>query len=354
MTAALELRNVGYRYPGTASGVADVSLAIAAGELVAVMGPSGCGKSTLLKLVAGFLEPDVGEILIAGKPATGIPPQQRQIGVVFQNYALFPHMTARDNIAYPLRVRGVPRHEREQAVGEMLRRVDLADRSERRPLELSGGQQQRVALARALVFKPRALLLDEPLSALDAALRVGMRDEIRRLQREHAIATLYITHDQDEALSMADRIAVMREGRLLQIGAPKEVYQRPIDAVVAGFVGQANLWRGRLRDAATVETPLGPLRVASDHGFSPGAATTVMVRPEGVVPGFAPDGVNQFAGRLVRDRFLGSLRRYDFDTDRGPIAGETPMPDIFDAVHIPPGAVRLLPPVDPAPTSTQA
>ena len=352
MTAAVELRSVRYHYPGTLAGVADVSLAIAPGELVAVMGPSGCGKSTLLKLIAGFLEPDAGEILISGKSAAGLPPQRRQIGVVFQSYALFPHMTARDNIAYPLRVRGVPRREREQEVGQMLRRVGLADRAERRPPELSGGQQQRVALARALVFKPRALLLDEPLSALDAALRVGMRDEIRHLQREHAIATLYITHDQDEALSMADRIAVMRDGRLLQVGTPKDVYQRPVDAVVAGFVGQANLWPGRMRDAATVETPLGPLRVASDHGFSPGAGTTVMVRPEGVVPGRAPDGINQFTGRLLRDRFLGSLRRYDFDTDRGPIAGETPISNMFDAVHIPPVAVRLLPPFDPASMST--
>ena len=354
MTAALELRGVRYRYPDTSSGVSDVNLAIIPGELVAVMGPSGCGKTTLLKLVAGFLQPDAGEILIAGMPAARLAPQQRQIGVVFQSYALFPHMTARDNIAYPLRVRGVARAERRQVVDDMLHRVGLADRSDRRPPQLSGGQQQRVALARALVFKPRALLLDEPLSALDAALRVGMRDEIRRLQREHAIATLYITHDQEEALSMADRIAVMRDGRLLQVGTPKEVYQRPVDAAVAGFVGQANLWQGRVRDAATVETPLGPLRVAAGHGFSPGAAATVMVRPEGVVPGLAPDGVNQFTGRLLRDRFLGSLRRYDFDTDRGAIAGETPMSNIFDAVHIPPVAVRLLPPANPEPMSTQA
>jgi putative spermidine/putrescine transport system ATP-binding protein len=354
MTAAVELRGVRYHYPGTLAGVSDVSLAIAPGELVAVIGPSGCGKSTLLKLVAGFLDPDAGEILIAGELAAGLAPQQRQIGVVFQSYALFPHMSARDNIAYPLRVRGIPRRERERAVDEMLARVDLADRSERRPPQLSGGQQQRVALARALIFKPRALLLDEPLSALDAALRVGMRDEIRHLQREHAIATLYITHDQDEALSMADRIAVMRDGRLLQVGTPKEVYQHPVDAAVAAFVGQANLWQGRVRDAATVETPLGPLRVASDHGFSPGAATTVMVRPEGVVPGLAPDGINQFTGRLARDRFLGSLRRYDFATERGAIAGATPAANSFDAVHIPPMAVRLLPPAHPEPASTQA
>ena len=218
-------------------------------------------------------------------------------------------------------------------VDDMLDRVGLAARPTGCPPQLSGGQQQRVALARALVFKPRALLLDEPLSALDAAPRVGMRDEIRRLQREHAIATLYITHDQEEALSMADRVAVMRDGRLVQVGLAEELYERPADASVAGFVGHANLWQGRVRDAATVDTPLGPLRLASGHGFSPGAAATVMVRPEACRPWAAPDGVNQFTGRLLRDRFLGSLRRYDFDTDRGAIAGETPMSNARCGAH---------------------
>jgi putative spermidine/putrescine transport system ATP-binding protein len=344
MSAAVELRGVSYRYPGTASGVADVSLEIAPGELVAVIGPSGCGKSTLLKLIAGFLHPDAGDIFIGGADAAGLPPPQREVGVVFQSYALFPHMSAQDNVAYPLRVRGIPRRARAAAAGDMLMRVSLADKSGYRPAQLSGGQQQRVALARALVFKPRALLLDEPLSALDAALRVGMRDEIRSLQREHAIATLHITHDQEEALSMADRVAVMRDGRLLQVGSPKEVYERPVDAAVAAFVGRANLWPGRVLEAGTVDTPLGPLQLTPGHGFAPGAAATVMVRPESVVPGRAPEGVNQFAGRLVRDRFLGSLRRYDFDTARGVIAGETAGPGVIEVVHIPPAAVRLLPP----------
>jgi putative spermidine/putrescine transport system ATP-binding protein len=348
MTAPLGLHRVSYRYPNTTFGVSEIDLEIAAGELVAVIGPSGCGKSTLLKLVAGFLHPDAGDIRIEGASAAGLSPQQREIGVVFQNYALFPHMSARDNIAYPLRVRGVPRPEREKAAEEMLARVGLAEKSGWRPAQLSGGQQQRVALARGLIFKPRALLLDEPLSALDAALRVGMRDEIRHLQREHAIATLYITHDQEEALSMADRIAVMQDGRLLQVGSPKQVYERPVDAVVAGFVGRANLWQGRVGGDATVETRLGVLRVVPGHGLAPGAPVTVMVRPEGVVPGRAPDGDNQFIGRILRDRFLGSVRRYDFNASGGVIAGETATSGAFDAIHIPPRAVRLLPPADPS------
>ncbi len=346
MTAALGLHRVSYRYPNTTFGVSEIDLEIAAGELVAVIGPSGCGKSTLLKLVAGFLHPDAGDIRIEGGSAAGLSPQQREIGVVFQSYALFPHMSARDNIAYPLRVRGVPRPEREKAAEEMLARVGLAEKSGWRPAQLSGGQQQRVALARGLIFKPRALLLDEPLSALDAALRVGMRDEIRHLQREHAIATLYITHDQEEALSMADRIAVMQDGRLLQVGSPKQVYERPVDATVAGFVGRANLWPGRVNGDAAVETPLGPLQIVPGHGVTPGTAVTVMVRPEGVVPGRAADGGNQFIGRIVRDRFLGSLRRYDFRVGGGTIAGETAMSGMFDAVHIPPRTVRLLPAAD--------
>src|SRR5262249_39490679 len=194
--------------------------------------------------------------------------------------------------------------------------------------------------------------LEEPLSALDAALRVGMRDEIRHLQREHAIATLYITHDQEEALSMADRIAVMHDGRLLQVGSPKEVYERPVNAVVAGFVGQANLWPGRVRADAAVETRLGALHVAPGDGLTPGAAVTVMVRPEGIIPGRAADGRNQFIGRIVRDRFLGSVRRYDFEAPRGLIAGETGTAGAFDAIHIPPAAVRLLPPADPSAIAT--
>jgi len=347
VTAAIDLRRVSFSYPGTALGVSDIDLVIEPGEFVAVIGPSGCGKSTLLKLIAGFIDPDSGEILIGGSNAAGLAPQKRNVGVVFQNYALFPHMTALGNVAYPLRVRGVPRAERDKAAADALMRVGLASKLGHRPARLSGGQQQRVALARALVFKPRALLLDEPLSALDASLRVGMRDEIRSLQREHAIAALHITHDQEEALSMADRVAVMRDGRLLQIGSPKDIYDRPANAVIAGFVGQANIWQGRLRDAVTVDTPIGVLRIPPGHGLEPNAAVTVLVRPECIVPGPSPDDVNRFDGQVVRDRFLGSLRRFDFVTAGGVIAGETAARTSIDTVHIRPADVRLLPPADP-------
>jgi putative spermidine/putrescine transport system ATP-binding protein len=220
--------------------------------------------------------------------------------------------------------------------------VGLAAQAASRPGALSGGQQQRVALARALVFGPRALLLDEPLSALDAALRLSMRDEIRRLQQESGIATLHITHDQEEALSIADRVAVMHEGRILQCAAPQELYARPASRAVAAFVGHANLWEARVMDRATLGTPMGTLR-ADAAGFAPGATVAALVRPERVRPGPAPDGINQFAGRVARDRFLGSFRRLDLAVPGGVVELETASDTTPEAVHIPPEAVQVLP-----------
>ncbi|HAE51557.1 MAG TPA: ABC transporter ATP-binding protein, partial [Tistrella mobilis] len=207
---------------------------------------------------------------------------------------------------------------------------------------LSGGQQQRVALARALVFGPRALLLDEPLSALDAGLRAGMRDEILRVQRAAGIATLFVTHDQEEALSMADRVAVLKDGRLLQVDTPRGLYERPVDATVAGFVGHANLWPGRVAADGLVETAIGPIRTATG-GFAPGDAVTVMVRPEEVSAEPAADAANRFAGRIAADRFLGNLRRLDLEVPGGLVKVETRRRDAIDAVAIAPEAVRLLP-----------
>ncbi len=227
------LEDVSFTYPGTNIGVHDINLGIRAGELLAVIGPSGCGKSTLLKIIAGFVQPSRGRVIIAGKDAAGIPPRERNIGIVFQSYSLFPHMTALENVAYPLKLRGPPAAARQAMARDILGRVGLKDQAGKLPAQLSGGQQQRVALARALVFDPQALLLDEPLSALDAALRVEMRDEVRRLQRLHKIATMHITHDQEEALSMADRVAVMRDGRLVQVDAPKALYARPANRDIA-------------------------------------------------------------------------------------------------------------------------
>jgi putative spermidine/putrescine transport system ATP-binding protein len=290
MTAApaIELRRISFTYPGTAAGVFDVELTIQPGELMAVIGASGCGKSTLLKLIAGFLSPDSGTIWIGGNEVTRTPPRARELGVVFQTYALFPHMTALDNTAYPLKVRGVTAGERRERAHETLQTVGLGDLVHRLPGELSGGQQQRVALARALVFRPRALVLDEPLSALDAGLRVEMRDEIRRIQREFNIATLHITHDQQEALSMADRISVMSRGHILQVARPRELYEHPAspmslhssDTPICG----PEPWPALM----TVDTPLGRI-TTNPHTYPAGARVTVMVRPEKVRLGAAPD-----------------------------------------------------------------
>jgi len=241
---SLSVQDLSYRYGTGAGGIDGISLAVEPGEFCAVIGPSGCGKSTLLKLISGFLDPSRGTIRIGGEPMAGQPPRARDLGVVFQNYALFPHMTALDNVAYPLKLRGVAKTERRRLAGEALERAGLSGFDRRLPGALSGGQQQRVALARALVFKPRALLLDEPLSALDAAHRAAMRDEIRSVQRANNIATLHVTHDQEEALSIADKVAVLRDGKLLQVATPAELYDRPVDRFVAGFVGAANLFDG--------------------------------------------------------------------------------------------------------------
>ncbi|BAI74557.1 iron(III) transport system ATP-binding protein (plasmid) [Azospirillum sp. B510] len=334
--------SLAFRYPTAAAGLDGVSLGVAPGEFCAVIGPSGCGKSTLLKLIAGFLSPAAGRIHIAGADMTGVPPRLRNLGIVFQNYALFPHMTALENVAYPLKLRGVGRAERLRRAGQALERTRLAGLADRHPRQLSGGQQQRVALARALVFAPGALLLDEPLSALDAAHRAAMRDEIRAVQREHGIATLHVTHDQEEALSIADKVAVMRDGALLQLASPQELYDRPADRFVAGFVGHANLFDGRVRGADLVETAIGPLACATE-GRAVGTSVTLLARPEAIRIDPPDDAVNRFAGTLVRDRFLGSLRRYDLAVPGGTILGETLSRADIRSVQIPPECLRILP-----------
>ena len=349
--AMIALEGVTFAYPGGNAGVFDIDLAIAPGELLAVIGASGCGKSTLLRIIAGFLKPSHGRVMIAGEDAVDLPPRLRNVGIVFQSYTLFPHMTAWENVAYPLKLRGQDHATRRKAALDMIARVGLAAHADKPPSQLSGGQQQRVALARALVFSPRALLLDEPLSALDAAMRVEMRDEIRRLQRDHGIATLHITHDQEEALSMADRVAVMQAGRLVQVGPPREIYDRPANGAIADFVGHANLWRGRVSGPNEVTTPFGAL-VTAPHRFAAGDSVAVLVRPERLAIGAAADGVNSFAGTVTRDRFLGSFRRFDFACAAGTLLGETAAAGDIAAIHIPPAAVQLLPePASPTPRS---
>jgi putative spermidine/putrescine transport system ATP-binding protein len=337
----IQLQEIHFTYPGTSAGVSDIDLTIREGELLAVIGASGCGKSTLLKLIAGFLVPNRGAIQINGVDMAATPPHERNLGVVFQNYSLFPHMTSWMNVAYPLKVRRMSGHARREEAMQALQRVGLEGYAERYPAELSGGQQQRVALARALVFRPCALLLDEPLSALDAALRPRMRDEIRRLQRQYGIAALHITHDQEEALSMADRVAVMETGRLVQVATPHELYDNPASRSVAAFVGHANLWDGRAAGPGMVATDLGMIHTPH-HGLPADTPLTLMVRPEWIRLGAAGDGKNTFTGQVVLDRFLGPIRRFDLAVEGGTVVGETPDRGPITTVHFLSSQVQVL------------
>jgi putative spermidine/putrescine transport system ATP-binding protein len=262
------------------------SLQVRRGELMTLLGPSGCGKTTLLNLVAGFLAPDSGQIAIDGRRVTDLPTWRREIGMMFQNYALFPHMTVASNVGYGLRARRVPKPEIARRVAAVLELVKLAGLEDRRPRQLSGGQQQRVALARALVVRPKVLLLDEPFSALDRNLRAAMQVELRDIQRKLGVTTIFVTHDQSEALSLSDRIAVISEGRIRQLGTPDDIYRRPLDRFVASFVGDVNVLRARLErlDGATATVAIGPLRVTVPsgplEGITAGAAVDLFVRPE--------------------------------------------------------------------------
>lgn len=264
----------------------EVSLAVRRGEFMTLLGPSGCGKTTLLNLAAGFFSPDGGEILVDGKCVNDLPTYKREIGMMFQNYALFPHMTVASNVAYGLKVRHVAKPEIDSRVGEALALVKLAGLEDRKPRQLSGGQQQRVALARALVINPTVLLLDEPFSALDKNLRASMQVELREIQRKLGVTTIFVTHDQSEALSLSDRLAVMSEGQIRQLGTPQEIYRRPCDRFVASFVGDANVLRGRLErtdgadailamGAALLRVPIGSLQ-----GAAASAPVDLYVRPE--------------------------------------------------------------------------
>lgn len=341
----LRYDHVSFIYPGTSTGVFDISLEIGRGELLAIIGASGSGKSTILKLLAGFIKPDTGRILIDGADVGQSLPETRRLGVVFQNYALFPHMRLWENVAFPLKVRGLSKQERRIRAIEMLARVGMGKRADNYPTELSGGQQQRVALARALVFEPQGLLLDEPLSALDAGLRLEMRDEILRVQRQAGIATLLVTHDQEEALSIADKVVMMRDGRIVQIGTPRELYETPADATVAAFVGQSNLWPGAVSADGVVTTAIGTL-ACDTNGQAVGAKVTVFVRPERVAPvtGAHDSEPNTFAGTMSVDRYLGPIRRIDLAVAGGIVRLETHLRGDITGVSIPRAAIHLLPP----------
>jgi putative spermidine/putrescine transport system ATP-binding protein len=337
----VELERVRFTYPRASFGIHDVDMKIDEGELIVVIGDSGSGKTTLLKLIAGFERPQGGTIRIGSREVQNLRPAERNLGVVFQTYALFPLMTVLENIGYPLRVRGARRKERKKRAMEMLELVGLASFADRYPGSLSGGQQQRVALARALVFNPHALLLDEPLSALDATLRVNMRDEIRRLQKLNGITTIHVTHDQEEALSMADRVAVIKRGRILQIDKPRDLYDRPASAEVAKFVGRSNLLEATVIDCAHVKTAFGVMR-CEPHEIPIGSPVTLLIRPERIGIVEKADGENSYPCRVLRDRFLGSLRRLDLEIRDAVIEAEASVGGPVNAVVIPPGSITLL------------
>ena len=287
-----------------------VDLAVARGQLVCLLGPSGCGKTTTLRLVAGFMEPTGGRIVVGDRvlsePGSALPPERRGMSMIFQSYALWPHMTIFDNVAYGLALRKVPRVDVAARVGRMLDAVRLGHLAARYPAELSGGQQQRVALARALVVEPEILLLDEPLSNLDAALREEMRFEVRRLHDEFRYTTVYVTHDQAEAMTTADTIVVMNQGRIEQAGTPEEVYARPRSAFAATFLGGANILSGVARDAWHLDIGAGTLRCA-EPALRAGERGSVSIRFHEVVVGAAPsDGA--LPAKLLRRTFLGSTR----------------------------------------------
>jgi putative spermidine/putrescine transport system ATP-binding protein len=305
----LTLENL-HRDFGTVKALDGIQIDLGEGEFLSLLGPSGCGKTTALRLVAGFDRPDAGRILVDGKDVTRVAPNKRDMGMVFQAYSLFPNMTAHQNVAFGLRIRGRKRTDRDKRVNELLELVGLGHAGARYPHQLSGGMQQRVALARALAIEPRVLLLDEPLSALDAKVRVQLREEIRRIQLELGITTLYVTHDQEEALSISDHVAVMYGGRIEQMGSPGEMYSAPATPFVAEFIGTMNRLEGTVVDGG-VDYAGVFLQLEAANGRQRGERVLVLVRPETVAVESAngDGGVNTLVGDVVTQTFLGPVTR---------------------------------------------
>lgn len=301
----------------TTVAVNDVSLEIREGELFFLLGPSGCGKTTCLRVIAGFYEPDVGELRFGDRLMNRVPPHKRNTGMVFQNYALWPHMNVYENVEYGLTIRKVDKEARKDKVAEVLDVVRMPEYADRPVNKLSGGQQQRIALARALVVEPDVLLLDEPLSNLDAKLRLEMRHEIKRIHSQANITAIYVTHDQHEALSLADRMAIMNDGAIVQIGAPRDVYRAPVNAFVASFIGETNFIEGRIsalsNGAAEIETAVGILHTTNIyHEFTDGENVTCSIRPESIhihneMPANAP---NRLSAKVVEATYLGRIEEY--------------------------------------------
>jgi iron(III) transport system ATP-binding protein len=304
--------------------VSDVSLSIEEGELFTLLGPSGCGKTTLLRLVAGFYSPDAGEIRFDDRVVNAVPPHERGIGMVFQNYALWPHMTVSENVAYGLKLRKIAASQIAERVRAVLEKVKLGGLGDRYPGQLSGGQQQRVALARALVLNPQILLLDEPLSNLDAKIRIQVRAEISKLQKELGITTIYVTHDQEEALTLSDHIAVFNQGKVFQIGPPKALYERPANRFVADFIGINNLADGTVRAiegphrTVRVETAVGEISAIYDERLRVGDRCVICIRPENAaVDGESGGERNRIKGKISFAAYLGNTLRYDVDLGNG-------------------------------------
>jgi spermidine/putrescine transport system ATP-binding protein len=327
--AAIELVGVAKRFHsrhGVVTAVDGIDLVIGEGEFFSLLGPSGCGKTTTLRMIGGFEEPTAGQILLYGQDVVGVPPNHRDVNMVFQSYALFPHMSVFDNVAFGLRRKGVDKRDLTGRVNEMLELVQLDEKSSRRPRELSGGQQQRVALARALVNRPRALLLDEPLAALDLKLRQAMQLELKRIQREVGITFVFVTHDQNEALTMSDRLVVMNKGRIDQLGAPRDVYERPRTRFVAGFIGTSNIITGTVRtldgSTAVLDTDADESVVAHDAagiGAAPGRPLDITIRPEKIQLTAAAPGPDRcmLRGRVSEVVYLGTSTQYSVRTRSG-------------------------------------
>lgn len=319
--ADVRLEKVSKNY-GELCVVRGVSLTVRAGEFFTFLGPSGCGKTTLLRIIAGFVEPDEGFVYIDDKAVNDVPPWKRDVGMVFQNYALWPHMSVFENVAFGLRERKVPRADVKSRVVNALAQVDLKGVEGRRPSQLSGGQQQRVALARTLVIQPRVLLLDEPLSNLDAKLRIEMRLELLKLQRDLGLTTIYVTHDQEEALAMSNRIAVIHHGQVVQEGAPRDIYEHPADDFIAGFVGQTNLIPAKVLTAAgdriAIELVNGPTlnlsNCASISRARAGDSVFLSLRPEAIELSekkFLPGGSTRIEGKILASAYQGAFIEYE-------------------------------------------
>jgi iron(III) transport system ATP-binding protein len=312
----LHLKNVS-KFFGETRAVDDVTLDVREGELFFLLGPSGCGKTTCLRVVAGFYKPDVGDLYFDDRLMNDVPPNKRNIGMVFQNYALWPHMSVYENVEYGLNVRKLPARVKIDKVKRVLEIVRMEKYADRNPNQLSGGQQQRIALARALVIEPDILLLDEPLSNLDAKLRLDMRQEIKRIHSEAGITSVYVTHDQKEALSLADRMAIMRDGKIVQTGTPREIYNFPANSFVADFIGETNLLQGKLKAVVggelLVDTPIGEVRsVLTDGEFAAGDVVLCSIRPESISISDDPleNVPNQFESRISSITYLGNVEEY--------------------------------------------